>query len=92
VEHLPECLGCFEAVAGRKRHPLGGDLLRRQLAKRPITKDGSCLAEQVAELLDRHRLNIVLVQVRVDELRERQSPCDPAFPSEPLKLTLAAYD
>jgi hypothetical protein len=30
----------------------------------------------------------VLVQVRVDELGERQSSCDPAFSSKPLKLPL----
>src|SRR5947207_83730 len=39
-----------------------------RLADCAIVEHGGCLAEQVAELLDRHELHVVLVQVRVDEL------------------------
>src|SRR5207302_4520581 len=45
-------------------------------------------AEEVAELVDRHRLYVVLVEVGLHELREREPPCDPALSSKPLELTL----
>jgi hypothetical protein len=88
VEDLPQCLGCFEAVAGRERHPPLGDLLRGQLADLPIAEHRRGLAEQVAELLDRHRLHAVLCKVRLHELGEREPPRDPSLPSKPLELTL----
>ncbi len=53
-----------------------------------IAEDGRRLAEQVAELLDRHRLDVVLRQVRLDELGEREPPRDPPLPSKPLELAL----
>src|SRR2546423_1564830 len=57
VKDLSERLGCFEAIAGRGRHPPRRDLLRRQLTDRAIAEDGSCFAEQIAELLDCHVLD-----------------------------------
>jgi hypothetical protein len=72
VEHLPKCLGRLEAIARGQLHPPGGDLLRRQLPDLAITENGGCPAEEVAELLDRHRLHIVLCEVRLYELRKRE--------------------
>jgi hypothetical protein len=72
VEHLPKCLGRLEAVARGQLHPPRGDLLRGQLPDLAITENGGCLAEEVAELLDRHRLHIVLCEVRLYELRKRE--------------------
>jgi hypothetical protein len=69
---LPNCLGRLEAVARRQLHPPRGDLLRRQLSDLAITENGGCLAEEVAELLDRHWLHIVLCEVRLYELRKRE--------------------
>jgi hypothetical protein len=60
--------------------------LRGQLADEVITEHGRCLAQQIAELLDRDRLEVVLFEVGLDELRERQSSRDPAFSSKPLEL------
>src|SRR5207248_8881006 len=78
-----------EAIARREVHPPGGYLLRCQLADAPVAEHRCRLAEQVAKLLDRHRLHIVLGQVRLDELGKRQPSCDPAIPSKPLELALA---
>ena len=39
------------------------------------------LAEQVTELLDRHRLDVVLRQVGLDKLGEREPPRDPLLSS-----------
>jgi hypothetical protein len=85
---LADGLCCFEAVAGSERHPPRRDLLCSQLADAAITEDCGCLAEQVAELLDRHGLHIVLGQVRLNKLRERESARDPSLPSKPLELAL----
>src|SRR5438552_4298437 len=57
VEHLAERLGCFEAIARREVHPPGGYLLRCQLADAPVAEHRRRLAEQVAKLVDRHRLD-----------------------------------
>jgi hypothetical protein len=88
LQHLPERLGCFEAIAGRERHPPLGDLLRGQLADAALPEDGGCLAEEVAQLLDRHRLDVVLGKVRLDQLVERESARDARLPSESLELAL----
>jgi hypothetical protein len=88
VEHLPERLRRFEAVAVRQRHPPLGDLLRGQLGNAAAAEDGGCLAEQIAELLDRNRLDVVLCQVRLHEFRERERARDPTLAAHPLKLAL----
>jgi len=88
VEHLPERLGCLEAIAGRQPHPPRGDLLRGQLADLAVAEDRGCLAEEVAELLDRHRLDVVLRQVGLHELSEREPARDPSFSPNPLELAL----
>jgi hypothetical protein len=77
VEHLAERLRRFEALARREAHPPLGDLLRVQLADLPVTEDRCRFAEQGAELLDRHRLDVVLHEIRLDKLVERESSCDP---------------
>ena len=51
-------------------------------------RNAGCLAEEVAELLDRHRLYIVLCEVRLDELRKSERAGDPPLPPKPLKLAL----
>jgi hypothetical protein len=88
LQNLAKRLGCLEAVAGRQPHPPLGDLLRPQLADLSIAEHRRRVAEQVAELLDRHRLHIVLSQVRLDELGEREPPRDPPLLSKPLQLAL----
>src|SRR5712691_7154291 len=62
--------------------------MRRQLADLSIAEHRSRLAEQVAELLDRDRLDVVLRQVGLDELGEREPTHDPSLPPKPLELTL----
>jgi hypothetical protein len=47
-EHLPQRLGRFEAVAGRNRHPPGGDLLRAELAYPQIAEHPDRFREQPA--------------------------------------------
>ena len=81
LQYLPERLGCFEAVARRERHPPLGDLLRGQLSDLAITEHRCRFAEEVAELLDRHRLDVVLRQVGLDKLGEREPPRDPLLSS-----------
>jgi hypothetical protein len=88
AEDLTQRLRRLEAVSQREFHPPLGDLLRCQLADLPIAEGGGCLAEQVAELLDRHRLDVVLRQIRLDELAERERPCDAVFSPKPLEFTL----
>jgi hypothetical protein len=88
LQHLPERLGRLEAVPGRERHPPLGDLLWGQLTDAPVTGHRGRLAQQIAQLLDRHRLDVVLRQVCLDQLVERQSPRDARLPSEPLELAL----
>jgi hypothetical protein len=88
VKHLPQRLCRFEAVAGREPHPPRSDLLGGQLANPSIAEHGRCLAEQVAELLDRHRLDVVLRQVRLDELGEGERARDPTLAPHPIELTL----
>src|SRR5712691_378357 len=60
----------------------------RQLTNPPIAEYGRCLAEQVAELRNRHRLDVVLRQVRLDELGERERARDPTLATHPIELTL----
>ena len=88
VEDLPQRLGCLEAVTGRERHPPLGDLLRGQLTDPAVTEHGGRLAEQIAELLDRHRLHVVLRQVGLDELGERQPARDSSLASKPFEFAL----
>src|SRR6266540_3444328 len=86
MEHLPQRLGCFKAVTGRERHPPLRDLLRRQLPDAAITEHRGRLAEQIAELLDRHRLRVVLREVRLHEFGEREPACDASLTSQQLAL------
>src|SRR6266498_3743237 len=88
MEHLPQRLGCFKAVTGRERHPPLRDLLRRQLTDAAITEHRGRLAEQIAELLDRYRLHVVLREVRLHEFGEREPACDASLTSQPLELAL----
>jgi hypothetical protein len=71
-EHPPERLCCVEAVAGRETDPPGGELFRAQLADGSLSEDRNRFAEQPAQLLDRHLLDVVLRQVHLNELGERQ--------------------
>ena len=88
LQNLAKRLGCLEAVAGRQPHPPLGDLLRPQLADLSIAEHRRRLAEQVAELLDRHRLDVVLRQVGLDEFAERGRARDALFSPQPLEFTL----
>jgi len=88
LEHLPKRLGRLEAVARGQLDSPRADFLRGQLPDLAITEDCSCLAEEVAELLDRHGLHIVLREVRLYELRKCERAGDPPLPPKPLKLAL----
>src|SRR6266508_2176662 len=90
LDHLPQRRGCFKAVTGRERHPPLRDLLRRQLTDAAITEHRGRLAEQIAELLDRHRLRVVLREVRLHEFGEREPACDASLTSQPLELARPA--
>src|SRR5207248_10707500 len=82
----------LEAVTARKVHPPFGDLLRGQLADTSLTEDRGRLAEQPAQLLDRHRLHVVLGEVNVDELREGEASGDPLLAADPVELTVERVD
>jgi len=92
VEHLSDGLCRLESVTARKVHPPFGDLLRGQLADTSLTEDRGRLAEQPAQLLDRHRLHVVLGEVNVDELREGEASRDPLLAADPVELTVERVD
>ena len=66
--------------------------MRGQLADPPLTEDGGRFAEQPAQLLDRHRLHVVLREVNVDELREGEASRDPLLAADPVELTVQRVD
>ena len=76
-EHLPQRLRRLEPVAGRDRHPPGGDLDRAELVESVVAEDDDRACEQEAKLLERHRRGLVLGQVLVDELGEGERPREP---------------
>ena len=88
MEDLPERLGRLEAVTRRQGHPPLGDLLRSQLADPAVTENGGRLAEEIAELLDRHGLHVVLLQVCLDELCEREPARDSSLTPKPFEFAL----
>jgi hypothetical protein len=71
-EHLPERLRCLETVSGRNRHSPSRDLLRAKLGQSTRAERLDCFREQPAQFPDRLRLAVVLRQVLVDQLGERQ--------------------
>jgi hypothetical protein len=79
MKNLSKCLHRLEAVAGRERHSPFGDLLRRQLPQTPGAEDRGRLAKQPPQLRNRHRLHIVLSEIRVDKFGERERTRDPAL-------------
>jgi hypothetical protein len=87
-EHLAKRLGRVEAVAGWERDPPRGDLLRPDFADWSLAEGGDRLSEQPAQLLDRHRLDVVLCQVSLHEFGERQRSCEASLPPQPLQLAL----
>jgi hypothetical protein len=60
--------------------------LRGQLADAAVAEHRRRFAEQVAELLDRDRLHVMLREVCLDEFGERKPPCDPPLSPNPLQL------
>ncbi len=88
MKDLAERLSRFEPVAGRDVHPPGGDLLRGQLADLPIAEHGRRLAQEIAELLDRHRLHVMLREMNLHELGKRERARDPSLASKSLKLAV----
>jgi len=83
---LPERLRGVETVALRQRDSPARDLLRVELTDRPLAKGGNRLPEQPAELFDRHRVDVVLGEVDLDELGEGQRFRDSSLPPQPLEL------
>jgi hypothetical protein len=88
VERLSQCLGGLEAVARRERHSPFCDFLRGQFADPPVAEHRGRFAEQPAQFLDRHRLHIMLSEIRLDQLGERQAARDPALTTNTIELTL----
>jgi hypothetical protein len=86
VKDLTERLRRLESVARRERHPPGRDLLRSQFTDATFTEHGRSLSEQPAQLVDRHLLHVVLGEIGLDQLRQRQRARDPALPADTLKL------
>jgi hypothetical protein len=72
----------------QRSDPPGGDLRRPQFADRSLAEGGNRLSEQPAQLFDRHRLHVVLHEVRLHQLGERQRPRDSSLAPQPLKLSL----
>jgi len=58
-------------VAGRHRHPPSRDLDRVELVQAVIAERLNRAREEEAQLLQRHRRGVVLGEVLVDELAER---------------------
>ncbi|TML07442.1 MAG: hypothetical protein E6G38_08905 [Actinobacteria bacterium] len=92
VEHLSDGLCRLESVTARKVHPPFGDLLRGQLADTSLTEDRGRLAEQPAQLLDRHRLHVVLGEVNVYEFREGEAARDPLLAADSVAFTVERVD
>ncbi|MDP9308971.1 MAG: hypothetical protein M3P15_11795 [Actinomycetota bacterium] len=78
----------LEPAAGRERHPPGCDLLRGQLADAAIAELGDRLAEQPAQLLDRHPLNVMLGEIGLDEFSERQCARNPPLAPHTFQVAL----
>jgi hypothetical protein len=70
AEYLPECLRRLEAMAPGHCHPPGRQLVRAETADAAVPKCGYGLREQPAQLRQRHRVDVVLGQVLLDELGE----------------------
>jgi hypothetical protein len=51
-------------------------------------EDGDCLPEQPTQLLDRHRVNVVLGEVRFHQFGESEGSRDSLLPPQPLQLPL----
>jgi hypothetical protein len=87
-EHLPKRLRRFEAVAGRHRHPPGRDLDRVEFVQVMAAEGSHGAREQEAQLLERHRRDLVLGEVLVDELGEGGPSSHPTLPPELLQRSL----
>ena len=87
-EHLAKRLGCLEPVAGRDRRPPGGDLDRVELAEPVVTERRDGASEQEAQLLERHRRGLVLLQVLVDKLGQGERSAEPALAQKPFERPL----
>ena len=70
-EHLPQRLRRLEAVAGRDRHSPSRDLLRAELAEATLAEGAERLVEQPTQFLGCLRLCLVLGEVLIDELAQR---------------------
>jgi hypothetical protein len=62
----------LEAVPGPDRHSPGGDLVRFQFVEPPLAEGGDAVREQPAQLLECDRRGLVLGEILLDELGERQ--------------------
>jgi hypothetical protein len=87
-EHLAKGLSRVEAIPGREPDPPRGDLLRPDLADWSLPESSNRLPQQPTQLLNRHRLNIVLYQVSLHEFGQRQRLCESPLPPQPIQLTL----
>src|SRR6266536_1667175 len=67
-------------MARRDRHPPGRDLLRAKLRKAAAAEDTDRLGEKPAELVDRLRFRVMLGEVLLDELLQRQRAADALLP------------
>jgi hypothetical protein len=87
-EHLPQRLRRFEAVARRHRHPPSRDLDRVELVQAVIAERLNRSGKEEAQLLQRHRRGVMLGEILIDELGERDRPPDPALATQPLERPL----
>jgi hypothetical protein len=87
-EHLPQRVRRLEAVTGRDRHPPGRDLLRAKLWQPAGAERLDRFRQQPVQFLDRLRLSVVLSQVLVDKLDERQRAAAASFTAQALERPL----
>jgi len=64
----------FEAVSGSDCHPPGGDLVWLQAVEPPLAEGGDGVRQEPTELPERHRRDLVLREVLLHELGEREHP------------------
>src|SRR4051812_38838451 len=78
-------------MAGGDRHPPTRDLLRPQLGKAVAAKGTDCFGEQPRELVNRLRFGVVLGEVLLDELLQRQRAADAALSAEMFERSLECF-
>src|SRR5215207_3948182 len=71
AQDLAQRLGRLEAMPLRQRRPPRADLVRSQLDDAPVAERARRLRQQPAQLRDRARCRLMLREVFLDELAQR---------------------